>query len=210
MKTIKHIILAISFILLVSGGLFPSFGQGEDIFYETYTRGEVISALDPSDRFFTLVTVDPGERESAVIGVFDKSNRDKVFSYLEDKSFLKKLPVDLVFAPGPQGGTDLKSLYALKLPGSLKVPRKSDIQTVTLEEGNREGTFDVLLSFKGEGGDKWAALTRANQGRSIAIVIGEEVVSAPRVMAEIKFGKCRISGNFSISEATRISNVLME
>ena len=48
---------------------------------------------------------------------------------------------------------------------------------------------------------RWAALTKANVGKAIAIVLDDAVYSAPRVNGEIDGGRSSISGNFTIEDA---------
>jgi len=51
-------------------------------------------------------------------------------------------------------------------------------------------------------------MTRENIGKNIAIVIDGKVVAAPVVQAEIKEGKCMISGNFSKGDASKMKALL--
>ena len=51
-------------------------------------------------------------------------------------------------------------------------------------------------------------MTRENIDRNIAILIEGKVVAAPVVKAEIRQGKCMISGNFSKEESTHMKALL--
>ncbi|HBM45524.1 TPA: protein translocase subunit SecD [Patescibacteria group bacterium] len=59
----------------------------------------------------------------------------------------------------------------------------------------------VGLEFNSEGEALFAKLTKDNVGKTIAIYLDGQPVSAPVVREEIKSGKAEISGNFSREEA---------
>ena len=59
-----------------------------------------------------------------------------------------------------------------------------------------------------EGARRWAALTKANVGKAIAIVLDDAVYSAPRVNGEIDGGQSSISGNFTIEDTKDLANTL--
>jgi SecD/SecF fusion protein len=66
----------------------------------------------------------------------------------------------------------------------------------------------VAVQMNADGTDLWAAMTRKNIRRAIAIVVDHTVYSAPVVMSEIIDGNCWISGNFTIEEARDFANML--
>ena len=62
-----------------------------------------------------------------------------------------------------------------------------------------------------EGSKKWGEMTTkaaADQNREIAIVLDDEVVSAPRVNNAITSGDSQISGDFSVQEGKDLANIL--
>ena len=59
-----------------------------------------------------------------------------------------------------------------------------------------------------EGARLWAALTKANTGKAIAIVLDDAVYSAPMVHGEISGGNSQISGNFTIEDTKDLANTL--
>ena len=63
---------------------------------------------------------------------------------------------------------------------------------------------DVIITFTSDGAKLWQEITRCNINKSIAIVLDDEVYYAPKVMFEIKKGKCRISGAFSTDDVNRL------
>ena len=64
------------------------------------------------------------------------------------------------------------------------------------------------MTMNSEGAREWAALTKANVGKAIAIVLDGVVYSAPRVTGEIDGGQSSISGNFTIEDTKDLANTL--
>jgi preprotein translocase subunit SecD len=67
---------------------------------------------------------------------------------------------------------------------------------------SKANVVDVELTR--EGRQKLARLTKAHQGKPLAILVDGKVVAAPVVRDEVS-GDARISGNFSKEEAERIA-----
>ncbi len=70
------------------------------------------------------------------------------------------------------------------------------------------GAPEVDMAMNAEGARVWARLTADNIGKCIAIVLDDMVYSYPRVQVEITGGRSQISGNFTITEAEDLANVL--
>ncbi len=66
----------------------------------------------------------------------------------------------------------------------------------------------VSLTFNEEGSNLFAALTKANIGKTIAIFLDGEIISAPVVRDEIRNGKAVISGRFTAQEARDLASSL--
>ena len=66
----------------------------------------------------------------------------------------------------------------------------------------------VTFRFNTKGAEKFAKLTRDNVGKPFAIVLDEEIVSAPRINEPILGGSGQISGNFTTQETADLSIVL--
>jgi preprotein translocase subunit SecD len=63
------------------------------------------------------------------------------------------------------------------------------------------GTPTVTLEFNDEGSKLFAEITKANLGKTVAIYLDGQVISAPTVQSEIKNGQAEITGNFTVDEA---------
>ena len=66
----------------------------------------------------------------------------------------------------------------------------------------------VTFRFNTTGGKRFADATQANVGRPFAIVLDDEVVSAPVIREPILGGSGQISGNFSVVETQELSAIL--
>ncbi len=70
------------------------------------------------------------------------------------------------------------------------------------------GSIRVALSFKDDGVEKFAEITTNNIGRNLAIVLDEEIESAPYIEVPITDGEAEITGIDSVEEAKNIEIVL--
>ena len=87
------------------------------------------------------------------------------------------------------------------LQGDVVVDAKDEFNHVT-------GQPEVNMTMNTEGARRWAALTKANVGKAIAIVLDNAVYSAPRVNGEIDGGSSAISGNFTVEMTKDLANTL--
>ena len=92
-----------------------------------------------------------------------------------------------------------------------KAPLDGDVVTdarVSYDNQRTSANPTVSMTMNAEGANTWARLTRENIGRQVAIVLDGAVYSYPTVNDEISGGNSQISGNFTIEEATDLTNVL--
>jgi preprotein translocase subunit SecD len=66
----------------------------------------------------------------------------------------------------------------------------------------------VDLKFKSDAANVWADFTAAHVGTQTAFTLDSQVVSAPEIREAIPGGRTQITGNFSISQARDLANVL--
>ena len=124
------------------------------------------------------------------------------------------LPSDLklLWSAKPEDGLNKKNvygLYALKITTSDgRAPLEGDVVTDAKDDFNQHGRPQVSMTMNSEGAREWAALTKANVGKAIAIVLDGVVYSAPRVTGEIAGGQSSISGNFTIEDTKDLANTL--
>ena len=100
-------------------------------------------------------------------------------------------------------------LYAIKsTERNGRAPLEGDVVTDAKDEYDQFNKPCVSMSMNTEGSRRWAALTKKNIGREIAIVLDGYVYSAPRVNSEITGGNSQITGNFTPEVTKDLANVL--
>jgi SecD/SecF fusion protein len=67
---------------------------------------------------------------------------------------------------------------------------------------------EITMRMNAEGAKTWKRLTGENVGKSVAIVLDNNVYSFPTVQGEIPNGNSNITGNFEINEAKDLANIL--
>jgi preprotein translocase subunit SecD len=67
--------------------------------------------------------------------------------------------------------------------------------------------FVVNVQFSADGAEKWSALTTEGLGSQVAIVLDNEVVSAPTIQ-EVSSNSTQISGEFTATEANQLADQL--
>ncbi|MCF6445425.1 protein translocase subunit SecD [Nereida sp. MMG025] len=73
---------------------------------------------------------------------------------------------------------------------------------------DQNGGPAVSFRFNSAGGAKFGRYTAENVGQLFAIVLDEEVISAPRINEAIPGGSGIITGNFSLEESTQLAVLL--
>lgn len=101
-------------------------------------------------------------------------------------------------------------LYALRGDGSKRGPAlDGDVVTnARADQGQQGSAWEVSMTMNSAGANRWATITGAEKGNSIAIVLDGYVYSAPRVNDKIEGGRSSITGNFTLTEAQDLENVL--
>lgn len=157
----------------------------------------------------------------AVMGTTSRNKKHIVTEYLARPDIKALFPRDLEFrwAYKPAKDfttgetTDNYQLYAIrKKRGSDTAPLEGDrVTDARTSTDPNTGEVVVSLEMDSRGARIWADMTtKASQdnNREIAILLDDEVVSAPSVRQPITGGSSQISGDFSLQEATDLSNIL--
>lgn len=125
------------------------------------------------------------------------------------------LPSDLrlLWGAKPVTGMNAKNIYelhAIKVTTTNgRAPIEGDVIVTASDQFNHlSGQPEVSMTMNSDGSRRWAALTKANVGKAIAIVLDGAVYSAPRVNQEIDGGQSSISGSFTIEETKDLANTL--
>ena len=92
---------------------------------------------------------------------------------------------------------------------SLHVQKKVLLDQAALDSvtvtTNEQGWGEVNFTLTPEGTKQFAKATRDNIGRRLAIIVESNVVSAPVVRAELRWGRGMISGQFTEEEARSLA-----
>ena len=125
------------------------------------------------------------------------------------------LPADcrLLWSAKPADGIQAKNIYelhAIKVTTTNgRAPIEGDVVIDAKDQfNNLTGSPEVSMTMNSDGARRWAALTKANVGKAIAIVLDGTVYFAPRVNGEISGGQSSISGNFTIEDTKDLANTL--
>lgn len=137
--------------------------------------------------------------EFKIVEKVGSSENELLFEYDGD------LPDDLQILPGERH--DGRPTYYVvqkyaKVNGGMLESAKASMGGKTTVEPI------VLFSFNAEGGDKFYELTSKNIGRQLAIVLDNEVISAPVINSAIRSSGSITSNNFSSAEVKKLAYLL--
>ena len=152
----------------------------------------------------------------ALVGYASINDTAAINHMLQSPAAKQILPSDLRLLWSAKPVTDVPQLrnhyelYALKVTTTNgRAPLEGDVVTDAKDQfNNLTGQPEVSMTMNSEGARRWAALTKANVGKAVAIVLDGVVYSAPRVNQEIDGGESSISGNFTVEETKDLANTL--
>jgi SecD/SecF fusion protein len=143
-----------------------------------------------------------------VIGFCDVRDTSALFQLFrigyEENILPKSLVILTKRSKERQGMMELYTLR-LKMPFGKPTMDGDMIQSAEKTKNDRGG-FDISMQFKPTYVEDWKKLTKASspsyggQGKFLAMVHNNEVLSAPSVYGEISNGTTMISGNFTVDE----------
>ena len=99
------------------------------------------------------------------------------------------------------------ALYALRATGGKPALDGKAVSDASSNYDNFRGN-EVSMRMNSEGARAWARITAANVGQQVAIVLDDQVYSAPNVNQAIEGGQSSITGDFTLDEAKDLANVL--
>ena len=172
-----------------------------------------MAALKKMHPLLSMLQTIPGDALS-LVGYANVRDTAEINKLIYGQLAKQILPSDLKLLWGakPEDGLNKKNvygLYALKITTSDgRAPLEGDVVTTAKDDFDEHGRPRVSMTMNSEGAREWAALTKANVGKAIAIVLDGVVYSAPRVTGEIAGGQSSISGNFTIEDTKDLANTL--
>jgi SecD/SecF fusion protein len=152
--------------------------------------------------------------DGSAVGYAAKRDMDAISELLQSPEAKEILPSDLRLKWGVKGvgegeGANIYQLFAIKVTErNGRAPLEGDVITDASDEFDDYGRPCVSMKMNVDGARRWAALTKANQGRCIAIVLDDNVYSAPVVQNEITGGVSQITGHFTAEDTRDLANVL--
>ena len=152
------------------------------------------------------------QNNGAVVGYANKRDMDAISALFETPEAKSALPDDMKLLWGVKAidkNDEVYELYAIKVTErNGRAPLEGDVVTNAKDEFDNNGRPDVSMQMNVEGARRWAALTKANVHRPVAIVLDNLVYSAPNVQNEITGGNSQITGNFTPEDTRDLANVL--
>ncbi|MFB6306283.1 MAG: protein translocase subunit SecD, partial [Flavobacteriales bacterium] len=155
--------------------------------------------------------------EGPVVGFAKVTDTSRVNELLDHKAVEGIFPQNLKFMWGasPQNNSKYLPLYAIKVTTRDGEPRlDGEVIVEASQDYNNRGQVIVSMQMNSEGASIWKNMTGENVGKAIAIVMDNNVYSAPIVQSEIPSGRSQItvggSGNTkdNLQEAKDLANLL--
>ncbi len=158
----------------------------------------------------------------AALGYADKNKMKSISENLARPEVKSLFPADLDFrwsqkplgddGRAGDGGEGKYELYGIKkFRGADNARLDGAMVTNASAQPDQDGTIAVSLTMNNEGAKIWADMTQKaadNGNREIAIVLDDEVVSAPRVINPITGGNSSITGSYALEEAKNLASIL--
>ncbi|HRG58157.1 MAG TPA: protein translocase subunit SecDF [Bacteroidia bacterium] len=151
--------------------------------------------------------------EGPAIGIAAVKDTAKIMSLLKKPQVKSMFPRDLrmlwtVKAYDTEG--KFLQLIAIKAKSREgRAPLAGNVITdASGDFAQNSSKAEVSMTMNAEGAETWRRLTKDNIGKSIAIVLDDYVYSFPTVQGEIGGGRSSITGNFDITEAKDLANIL--
>ena len=164
----------------------------------------LLAMLQPTNGQLSMVGL-ANVRDTAAINKIIHSAVAKQILPSDVKLLWSAKPTDML-----QGAKNVYELHALKVTSSNgRAPLEGDVVTDAKDQFNpTTGQPEVSMSMNSEGARRWAALTKANVGKAIAVVLDNVVYTSPRILGEIDGGQSSITGHFTIEDTKDLANTL--
>ena len=159
--------------------------------------------------FFTLARlIDPQGR---IADAFVKeSDINRIKGMLGNPEVKKVMPdnIEFLFDAKPEKGTDGINYFRMymvnkvaELTGGVVVDAQANIDPTT-------SAPEVTMQMNNEGAREWARITGANVRKRCAVILDNQVYTAPTIEGKIPSGSSRITGSANMEEAKLLEIVL--
>ena len=149
--------------------------------------------------------------QGCIVGMALAADTAEVNAMLNSEAAQGTLPADVHFAWSVKPSEGFKApifeLYALKAENG-KPSMAGDVIADAKDDFDQHHNPIVSMTMPTNGARDWAALTKKNLKKCVAIVLDDVVYSAPVVQTEITGGQSQISGHFTTDDTRDLANVL--
>ncbi|MFC3562468.1 protein translocase subunit SecDF [Pedobacter jamesrossensis] len=182
------------------------------------------AAIAKSNPLFSILSIptyqgengQPALRPGPIVGWVAQKDTAKVNSYFKTPEVAASIPSTMKFmwSVKPMEGSKVFELYAIKVTSADGKPDLGgEAVSDSRNDFDQKGKPEVTMYMTSEGAAKWKKITAEasadrNNLKSIAIVLDNQVYSAPTVQNEIPNGVSSISGNFTQEDTKDLSNIL--
>ncbi len=160
--------------------------KGAIAFYEVFDHKEMLDLLGGNNAIFSVMKTDSIDNLSGRLGCVQSGEEERINSYLGTLDTGNKCR----FAWTQNPESEKTCLLPLKTAGNPV------IKSADIKDSEYKGD-KILISLTDRAALSWAETTRRDIGKSIAIVLDDNVLSYPTVRSVIEGGRIEISGNFS-------------
>ena len=158
-----------------------------------------------------LVQVQGMAPTGCVVGYAVAADTAAINAMVQSEAAKAVLPADLRLAWGVKSAEGMKGnvfeLYALRAVNVLP-SMAGDVIADAKDDFDQNHQPIVSMTMTTNGARDWAALTKKNLKKCVAIVLDGYVYSAPVVQSEITGGNSQISGHFTTDDTRDLANVL--
>jgi SecD/SecF fusion protein len=180
--------------------------------------------LQKSNPLYTVLSIPTYQAENGqtslrpgpIVGYVAQKDTAKVNSYFKLPEIASIIPSTMKFmwSVKPMEKTKVFELYAIKVTSA---DGKPDLGGESVSDSrndfDQKGRPEVTMYMTSEGAAKWKKVTAEaaadpNNKKAIAIVLDNNVYSAPTVQNEIPNGVSSITGNFTQDDTKDLSNIL--
>jgi protein-export membrane protein SecD len=170
---------------------------------ETGVVDPVIARQGASRLLVQLPGIQDPERIKQLIGTTARMT----FHLLDETADLsaRTPPPGVMFLEGDRGPGGLPTRYAVRRRVEVDGANLTDARA---GQDSRTGEWVVNFTFDSVGTRRFAEVTRNNVGRPFAIVLDNEVITAPVIREPITGGRGQISGSFTVASANDLAVLL--